>query len=350
MSAQAKLLHQSPWRGVFNLTGGGTGFLNEALGTAGASRTVLEVQIPYAQASLAELLGGAPDQACSAATSRALAMIAFQRARHLKPEPAFGFGLTASLATDRPKQGACRVHIAVQTLAHTSHAEVQLLGDRPAQEADLTARAWLVLLQALDLEAPSNKRINQTRAPAPWRDLVTGTSRKAYANHDGKLLFPGAFNPLHDGHRRMMAIAEARCELSGAFELSIENPDKALLDYFEIGRRLAQFDRPVWLTRLPRFADKAAAFPGTVFVVGIDTLERIADLRYYGSVVERDQALAAMLGQGVRFLVFGRLQGNVFQSLSQVDLPPNLQAACQEIGEAEFRADLSSTKLRQSGD
>ena len=420
MSDRAKRLHGSPWRGAFHLAGG-AGFLSEMLGEAGASRTVLEAKVPYAAASLAELLGGQPEQACSGATARAMAMAALQRALQLalKAEPSavgdadappadahaapsadqlFGFAATASLATDRAKRGPCRAHIAVQTLAQTSHAALALSGERPAQEAALVEHCWRTLLQALELETPEKPTtaeedaesrapnqpqaglpadeaggIERVLAPKPWRSLISGASEAIFIgpgsaalasqpeNGDiagapapplercAKLLFPGAFNPLHQGHRRMMAVAEVKTGLAGAFELSVRNIDKPLLDYVEIQRRLAQFEHPAWLTRLPSFAEKAKRFPGATFIVGIDTLVRIADPRYYGGEAGLHRALAALAQRKARFLVFGRILNAAFQGLAQVELPPALRQMCLAVSEAEFRADVSSTALRQHG-
>ena len=303
MNERAKLLHDSPWRGVFHLTGG-AGFLSELLGVAGASRTVLEAKVPYAAASLAELLGGQPEQACSGPTARAMAMAALQRALQLAqsaepsavgdaeapsahpsavPAPGadhiFGFAATASLATDRAKRGPCRAHVAVQTLAQTSHASIALSGERAAQEKALVEHCWRTLLQALELEMPEQLKaaaktalpsgeakgpctgavgwqddqpqadsgaretgkIEQVLAPEPWRSLIGGTRRAILIDRGGgapfsrpandtikgappadqqgepsfpkpgtagavatpaeqgsALLFPGAFNPLHE--------------------------------------------------------------------------------------------------------------------------------------------------------
>ena len=63
MSERALSLHDSPWQGVFYVTGGGMPFVSEILSTPGASATVLEAQVPYANLALTELLGRQPDQA-----------------------------------------------------------------------------------------------------------------------------------------------------------------------------------------------------------------------------------------------------------------------------------------------
>src|SRR5579884_1150599 len=112
-------LHAGPYRYVLAVTGGGTGAVAALLSVPGGSRTVLEAVVPYHERALVEFLGRAPEQFCSADTARALAERACDRARWLAPgEAVAGAGCTASLATDRPKRGDHRLHVAVHTAAH----------------------------------------------------------------------------------------------------------------------------------------------------------------------------------------------------------------------------------------
>jgi len=105
----------------------------------------------------------------------------------------------------------------------------------------------------------------------------------------------------------------------------------------------------VWLTRAATFAEKAVLFPGSLFVIGADTIVRIADPQYYGQDPRaRDQAIAHIADQGCRFLVFGRVVSGEFQSASELKLPADLLAICQEVSEDEFRDDVSSTELRRN--
>jgi nicotinamide mononucleotide (NMN) deamidase PncC len=352
MSQRAVILHRSPWQGVFHITGGGSGLLAELLTTPGASGTVLEAVVPYAQAALTDLLGRAPDQACSPATARSLAMSAFDRARELGAHEPFGLGCTASLATDRVKRGKHRACVAVQTTTSTYSATLQLEGDRASEERDLVEFIWHALSRTLELHLeaapPDTFDGGITSALEHWRALVLGEeTAHATAPHDGRLLLPGSFNPLHRAHRRMLALAEQITGLEGAYELSIVNVDKPLLDYTEIEERLSQFEAPVWLTRLPTFVDKARYFPGAQFAVGVDTIIRITEAGYYGSQADRDAALEELADLGTRFLVFGRRLNDSFLTLSDLELPATFQGLCREVGEAEFNEPISSTEIRR---
>src|SRR4029077_7721678 len=96
-------------------------------------------------------------------------------------------------------------------------------------------------------------------------------------------LLCGAFHPLHFGHRQMREVAARRRGGPVYYEMSIRNVDKPPLDFLSIERRRAHSTNfPLAWTAAPTFAEKAAALPGTVFVMGVDTAERIVNPRYYG--------------------------------------------------------------------
>lgn len=352
MSDRARHLHNTPWQGVFYLAGGGTSLIGEMLGTPGASRTVMDVRIPYASAAMTELLGAVPEQACSEATARAMAMSAFQKAQALGAGQPFGFACTASLATDRAKKGEHRAHAAIQTPTDTYTAFWTFTGDRTEEEEALSEALWAKLGQVLDIPGVEGTvEITHTAGKPGWQALILGDSlAEASAAHDGRLLLPGAFNPLHEGHREMISIAEDITGLKGAYELSVANVDKPFLDYREIERRLAQFDRAVWLTRLPTFIEKARRFPDATFIVGLDTLIRIAEPRYYGGKLMRDEALKELAEYGASYVVFGRLLDGRFQVLADLidRLPASLAERSTGVSAERFNNPLSSTGLRQT--
>jgi nicotinamide mononucleotide (NMN) deamidase PncC len=344
-------LHGSVHQGVIVVAGGGSLLLADLLTRPGASATVLEARVPYHPRALAEFLGAPPEQAASLATARAMAMAAFARARSLVPDATHPFGLatTASLATNRDKRGNHRVHVALQTLAASRSFSLALekgARSRLAEERvtrDLGAYALALLLNESPtvpgaLRADERIEAHATIAPPAWQDLLSGRIAAVAEPQSAswpRALLPGAFDPLHDGHRAMARHAARRLGHGVAFELCIRNVDKPPLDYVSIAERLARFeaDAPVWLTRAPTFVEKARTFPGVTFVLGTDTLVRIADPRYYGADRDgRDQAIAEMRELGVTFLVFGRRTGARFG-----------------VPEAEFRDDVSSTALRGRG-
>jgi hypothetical protein len=313
---------------------------------------VLDVRIPYASTAMTEMLGAAPEQACSEATARAMAMSAFQKAQALGATQPFGFACTASLATDRVKRGEHRAHAAIQTPTDTFTAFWTFDGDRTEEEEALSEALWAKIGQVLGIPGVEGAvSIVHTAGKPAWQALILGEELAvATEAHTGELLFPGAFNPLHEGHREMMAIAEEVSGLAGAYELSVANVDKPFLDYREIERRLSQFDRPVWLTRLPTFIEKARHFPDAVFVVGLDTLIRIAEPRYYGGVLMRDEALKELIEYGASYVVFGREMNGRFQVLDDVagSLPEALIERSTGIAADQFNNPASSTGIRRA--
>ena len=351
LEALITAIHGSPRRGVLTVTGGGSGLLSGLLGVAGASSTVLEANVPYAARAMRDWLGMEPAQACSDETARALAMRAFSRAIELDGE--FGFAVTASLSTTRPKRGAHRAHMAFQDAATTRTWTLsfdQSAGARQEQERTVTRVALEALGHALGVGAPPEAPATLAQDDGRFAELMLGTGTHVSTRRFEAAL-PGAFNPLHDGHRGMQRDAERRLGCPVGYEMSIANVDKPTLDYQELNRRLGQFHPDeVVVTRAPTFLAKARAMGGVVFIVGTDTMERIADARYYSGGQQRDAAIAELGALGCRFLVYGRVDGGVFKTLRDLALPPALDALCTGVPEDQFRSDLSSTQLRQTGD
>jgi nicotinamide mononucleotide (NMN) deamidase PncC len=363
-------IHASGTQLLLAATGGGSGAISALLEVPGASASVLGAIVPYAQSALTNWLGGPLDQACSDPTARAMAMRAFEVARGFSTageENLCGVGVTASLVSNRPKRGPHRVHVAWQSADTTGVISCELLkGARSRGEEERIATCLVLdaVAEACGLEttplaklAPEENISHRVeRAPREWTELLLGRRRavtvpgaaESTSTTRPVVLFPGAFNPHHEGHRQMAEVAAERCGAKVTFELSIANVDKPSLDFIEIRDRLKNLSpRPVLLTRAATFVEKARIAPGCVFVVGIDTVERIAEPRYYGDdAAARDAAVAEIALQGCRLLVFGRRQGAQFRALADTSLPPALRALCDEVPEAEFRADVSSTQVR----
>ena len=401
-------LHATPHQAVIEVAGG-TLALSWLHAVPGSSRTVLEATDRYCRASLADLLGAVPASVVSSAAASAMAAAALGRARVLAgaETPVLGAACTAALATDRRRRGADRAYVAVVDAFGTSVSKLTFAAadasgrnepvgpavrqgpvgaPEPAdcaaasrqaavrQQQEAAASAMLVaeLASACGVDtggvaeqfaaAPGADVRREFHPSEPFAALESGSrdwvmlnaaAQVAPAPGDwrGKALLSGAYYPLHGGH---LALGEAAASFLGrevVYELPLVNADKAPISLSEAQHRAAQFAAraPVVLSRAALFADKAALFPGAVFVVGADTAERLVDKRFYGGSADNlDTALADLAERGCGLLVAGRRSGERYLTLR--DLEPRIPAAhrglFRALPEALFRRDISSTEVR----
>lgn len=369
-------IHGTPQQAALAVAGAGNYALAWLLGVGGASRTVLETRVPYGYLAMTDFLGGyAPEQTVSADTARRMARSAWQRGRSLRETdaPIIGLGCTATIATDRAKRGDHRAYIATWDDAGVTTDEVTLekgLRERAGEE-DVVSRLVIAALARacgvdaeLDLRlAPSERLTTETvRHGDPIQRLLDGDARWVTVHPDGGMavdanpppaLLPGSFNPLHRGHVELAAAAADVLGVLVAYELSVVNVDKPPLEVAEIRRRVDQFRGvgSVVLTGAKTFQKKARLFPGCGFAIGWDTATRLIEPRYYGdSEVAMLTALAEMWASGCRFAVAGRADaGGVFRTLADVNLPGGFHPLFVDVPERAFRADVSSTAIRNAG-
>ncbi|HEV2098419.1 MAG TPA: hypothetical protein VGR45_05780, partial [Stellaceae bacterium] len=361
-------LHASGRKAALAITGGGSGAIGELLRIPGGSRLLIEAQIPYDERALATFLGFAPAQASSADTAIAMSRTALARAAKLASSieaeagvDLVGLGATAALVSDRPRRGEHRFHIAFANAAGIAHCTCVLAKGRRdrAAEEDLVSHAIVLwLARACGVAAPSPKSLVDadehyaetvvaTGVAGDTIDrLVAGEHDRVTVQPDGQMilsapypvvLFPGSFNPKHEGHVSLARVAEELRQQPLAFEISVTNVDKPPLAGETIRHRLSQFawKSPVELTRAPTFLEKSRLFPSATFVIGADTAERLVAPRYYGDDEQRMHlALEEIANAGGSFLVAVRVDtGGRVRTLGDIPVPQRYADLFTEIPE-----------------
>ena len=242
MGLTAELVRQIHAAGkqlVFALNGGSRA-VAELLEVPGGSKILLEASpYPTPRGRSPHGLAAGREQLCSSRTARAMAVVGFGRALHYGAAEATAAGIacSASLATDRPKRSAtapmspCRRLPAVRVgrwnlrkaLAAAEEEQIvsRLVLDAVA-EALTFPRDWSCRCWCRNGSRWSRLPRRELGRISFWDASSTGCDRKSRTGGSTpRVIFAGAFNPMHAGHRRMAEIAQEMLSLPTAMELSI---------------------------------------------------------------------------------------------------------------------------------
>ena len=354
-------IHSSPFKLVIVSSGGGTNAISSLLKVPGASNTILESHIPYSKESMNEFLNSKPDHYCSLDTCLSMAANAYKKStkidRQSKSKHLLGIAITANLATTYKKKGDHKFFIVVQSHDYTKYLECYLEKDirtREMEEELITGCVINLLSESCGLkcdlpEISEQIKIHQIDAEKSWKKLFN--SQGGYISNiknTPELIFPGSFNPLHEGHIKMKELAEKKTGMHTTFEICAKNADKPPLTFYEIKRTIDQFqnDESWMLTSAGRFSEKAEMFPNSVFIIGADTLLRVFDEKFYKSHKDMMDHIQRFNDHNINFLVFGRKVNQKFISLDKIKIPEIISARCTGFEETIFRDDISSTELR----
>lgn len=334
-------------------TGAGTGIPDELWKIPGIGSVFIGASIPYAAEDLERFLGFKPGN-CSEETAMDMAMEAYIRAfqpgsKHMP----MGLGITASVATTEAHRGDHRVHAAVMTdMGMFTKTLILEKGVGPeARERDgaiVNELGLRMLLQhTARVVASTDTGLGEYthRTPEAYERFLSrpvfwsdGTRRETL--EDTTTIFPGAFNPPHDGH---FGIAD-QFPGGAVFSITVDPPHKHALGLKSVLKRAKRMQghKLVFVKGEPLYIDKARRNPGKAFVIGVDALIRMLDPKWG---VEVEPLLQEFSDLGTRFHVVGREVGGEWRTLRDLEaIPPKYAQLFQSV---EGRWDVSSTQIRE---
>lgn len=364
-------------------TGAGLSFQYNLWKKPGCSKYLVGFFTPYAKGELQEFIGYEPDGSfVSKEVAYDLAMASYIRATKHKFQESIigawresfsnpiGIGITAAVATNRIPKGEQRAFICVISKHRVLLKEVKLvkeLGEtfREAHDQLIAAEAEMILTSAITLENCHLYVDGTYEALDRFYKYPTFKLNSRSAESLGTALYlPASLNPVHSGHREMANLAENKLstpfgKVSCKYLISTSSPHKGDLSLQEIlykaGMLRAEATKALYPNQVfrefeftkdePLYLDKARKRPGSIFVIGTDTMERFLDPKWGPDPVEM---LCELKELNTKFFVMGRkTTDGVFQTVNDIPVPDGYNDLFVHL---EGRVDISSTQLREQGD
>lgn len=289
---------------VLYITGGGTGVLPLLLKHGGGSQFLIESVVNYSKESTDDLLGFPPDKYTSKETARQLAMAAYERGLKLGNSGHEGIAAVSSLKKTDGTQREDRdsiAYIAVQDKYMTTCYSYLFPGyfTRAREEEDLSNLIHALI--KIDNASRFSYEIEQKKSVELGKLLSNESSSFTYFSKvDTNIIYPGSFNPIHDGH---IDIMKHQYKLTGSpvqLDISLTHHHKASLDFITAINRAKQicsklrnedFFAGLTFSNSPTFKQKSAIYPNSSFILGCDVFEYFSDKNDYQELEDNNARL-----------------------------------------------------------
>ena len=313
-------INSSPYKLFVVTSGGGQSFFQHFMQFSGASKTIIGGYIPYNKELFVEFCDRPISKFVCADTAIRLATQAFSKG--LKSghptDTILGVSITAALQTDGERKG--REHtsfIAIHGYYFTMVVKQKFAKGLTRYQEENSTVALLMhilynitVLNVLEFQIGSDYKLADITIEYVSRTKFAGVEIIPLTE-DTVAIYPGSWNPYHEGHNQIAQIAEEIIGSPVIHEITPINADKGFLDWFDVADRISNMQRShgcsVIVTDYPTFIGKAKSIARKgrqiVFIVGADTWRRVCMPMYVGPIEELYEAFSSL---GVKFLPFGR--------------------------------------------
>jgi len=291
-------------------TGAGAGLQKTIWDVPGISKSLVGCEFPYAKEATNQFLGFTPNKSVSKETAVDLASTAYIKAKKVAKwnGTAVGLGITAAVQSQNARRGKDEYFVAAvgDRGCFLEHYDISGPGMvRKSQGAYIDGAGLLVLLAGLGdtryQKTPIQDCSDLVLERVLARPVFTKTERVLFHSSLADTLFPGTFNPLHEGHR---AAVEQSLDVGDTcgWVINVDPIHKKTLTGVDLLARVADIQSkskdPIIFTQgQPLFLDKIQKNPHRNWIVGTDTLERMLDPKWGIDPTDLLEAIYTSAGQ-----------------------------------------------------